>query len=436
MKGKQKLVIGTLVCASLLTAACGQQDAGKSDASKSSEAPSKAEKREPAKVVLYFPSGEPDQRYFELVKKKFPEYDISFIPKGRKIEDVIATGEKFDIFQHALGAYEQDAVNYGFLYDMTELMKVHNVDVNRFEPGIMDAIRGALKGQLYALPFTSNNFVLFYNKTIFDKFGVPYPKDGMNWDDALALAQKMTRTEGGVQYYGLTNSSGHMVRINQMSIPLADYDKNVPTINTDERWRRLFDMMFVQPTKDAGYQAGIAATKTIPGLNQFTKDQSVAMYLYLASLFANPEYLSDMDWDMVSIPTFKELPNIGTPHYPGLLGITKMAQNKDAAMEVLKYMVSDELQLKISRIGIITPLKSPEVQKALGEETVFKGKNFGAAYYTKFAPIPRKGVYDADLSSIYSKYANQLIKNEVDMNTALRLAEEEAIKKIAEYKNR
>ncbi|MDF2725849.1 MAG: extracellular solute-binding protein family 1 [Paenibacillus sp.] len=433
MIGKRKLVIGAFVCVTLFMAACGQQAADNS--AKPPEASNKPE-REPEKVVLYYPSGEPDQRYFELVKKKFPEYDISFIPKGRKLEDVIATGERFDIYQDALGVYEQMAVNYGFLYDMTDLVKAHHVDVNRFEPGIMDAIRGAMKGQLYALPLTSNNFVLYYNKTIFDKFGVSYPKDGMNWDEALALAQKMTRTEAGQQYYGLTNSPSHMIRINQMSIPLADYDKNVPTINIDERWRRLFDMVFVQPTKDAGYQAGIAAQKKIPELNSFTKEQTVGMYLYLASLFATPEYLSNMDWNMVSVPTFKELPNTGTPHYPGLLGITKMARNKDAAMEVLKYMVSDELQSKISRIGIITPLKSAEVQKALGEETVFKGKNFGAAYYTKFAPIPRKGVYDADLSSIYSKYANQLIKNEVDMNTALRLAEEEASKKIAEYKNR
>lgn len=45
---------------------------------------------------------------------------------------------------------------------------------------------------------------LFYNKDIFDKFGVAYPKNGMIYEETLDLdlARRVTRSDGGVQYLG------------------------------------------------------------------------------------------------------------------------------------------------------------------------------------------------------------------------------------------
>jgi multiple sugar transport system substrate-binding protein len=56
---------------------------------------------------------------------------------------------------------------------------------------------------LYALPFSMNYGMTIYNKDIFDKFGIPYPKDMMTWNEMLDLGKKLTKLEQGVQYVGI-----------------------------------------------------------------------------------------------------------------------------------------------------------------------------------------------------------------------------------------
>jgi multiple sugar transport system substrate-binding protein len=59
-----------------------------------------------------------------------------------------------------------------------------------------------LKGKQFALPDRGGNLVFYYNKTMFDKAGVPLPKAGWTWDEFTAAARKLTVVQGGktVQY--------------------------------------------------------------------------------------------------------------------------------------------------------------------------------------------------------------------------------------------
>ena len=102
-------------------------------------------------------------------------------------------------------------------------------------------------------------------------------------------------------------------------------------------------------------------------------------------------------------------------------------------MEVNKSMISDEFQTELSRKGIMPVLNNDGVKKVLGQDSPFKDKNFKAVFFNKFAPIPEKAVYDANMISIYSKYADQVMRNKADINTAFRQAEEEAVKFIETY---
>jgi len=55
--------------------------------------------------------------------------------------------------------------------------------------------------------------VMFYNKMLFDKQGVPYPTNDWTFADFKELAAKMTFEEGGIQYYGysITGAPGSYV---------------------------------------------------------------------------------------------------------------------------------------------------------------------------------------------------------------------------------
>lgn len=73
---------------------------------------------------------------------------------------------------------------------MKDLIKRHNIDLSRFEPSIISALEKMSGGGLYGLPLYNDRMALYYNKDIFDKFGVPYPKDGMTWDEVIELSIK------------------------------------------------------------------------------------------------------------------------------------------------------------------------------------------------------------------------------------------------------
>jgi multiple sugar transport system substrate-binding protein len=104
-------------------------------------------------------------------------------------------------------------------------------------------------------------------------------------------------------------------------------------------------------------------------------------------------------------------------------------------MEVIKYLTSDEYQMMNSKLGIISVLKSKEINDAFGQETRFKDKNLKSIFfYNKFAPISPKTPYDAKAESIYRQDLTDLAMGAIDINTAFRKAEEATNKAIEEAK--
>lgn len=57
----------------------------------------------------------------------------------------------------------------------------------------------------FTLPLRKDWYVLYYNKSVFDEAGVPYPSDDMTWAEYEELARKMTKGEGSAKIYGSHN---------------------------------------------------------------------------------------------------------------------------------------------------------------------------------------------------------------------------------------
>jgi multiple sugar transport system substrate-binding protein len=437
--------LAMMVAAIVLASACSGEREGKrggTDSDSSQLQEQTPAKREPAEVVFYSNNNDPaesfDYRFGNTLRQKFPEYTIKYIQsQGITLEQMIATNTTFDIFFQSIGNYENFMMPAALEYDMTELIREHKVDLNKFEPTIIDAVRQASGGKMYGLPVFTSNLVLYYNKTLFDKFGVPYPKSDATWEETIATAKKMARIEGGVSYFGMTHSQKHMFRLNPLSIANADLASNAPTINKDERWKTFYRTLFMDPFQDSVVTDYMRTSGKIPDIYDFTDKQRVAMFPYLSSLiYAWEQQLKAFNWDIVALPSFSNLPNTGSPSYPTYFGITKTSKSKSAAMEVLKYMVSDEFQMELARKGIMPVLKNDEVLKTFGTESPFKDKNLKAVFEKKFAPNAPKALYDAKLIDLYTSYGLKLQKGELDLNTALRQADEDAVKVIAEALNK
>jgi multiple sugar transport system substrate-binding protein len=69
------------------------------------------------------------------------------------------------------------------------------LDTGIYLPGLVDP--GQWNGEQYLLPKDYSPLGVYFNKKVFDQFGVPYPQDGWTWDDLLATAQALTQDTDG-----------------------------------------------------------------------------------------------------------------------------------------------------------------------------------------------------------------------------------------------
>ena len=440
---KQSIVaIGLAVAGSICVTACSSGTGGQSSVGGDSGQPAEQAKsyaNEPAELVLYGAPGDPpevwEERFGEQLKKKFPQYKFTYIQKSgtNTIENMIASGAQVDLIYDSVGNAVNSVVATGSQLDLSELIKKHNVDMNRFEPATVEAVKQF--GGLYGFPVHSGGLVLYYNKAIFDKFGVGYPKDGMTWEEAIELGNKLTRNDNGTQYIGLGPSFTHAISMSSYSLPFVDKATEKAAINND-KFKKIVETLIMAPAKAVGYKERIAVLKRMFNNDDFMKERNIAMFVMNFGLQGQKDFES-LDWDMAALPVFKELPGVGTQPYPNFLFISNASKYKDQAMEVLKYVTSDDVQMALSKKGYIPVLKNESIRNAFAQDSNVKNKNVvKAVFANKFAPPIARTRYDGKVTGPLQTNVMKAILGEIDLNTALRVAEEEANKAIEAEKKK
>jgi multiple sugar transport system substrate-binding protein len=405
----------------------GKQESGAEVSSKAAE-----EDNTPAKLVFYstttWSQDAFNERFGDAMRKKFPHYTIEYLATGQgtTFPEVMAAGTQIDVVWHDVNTTIPQLLEYGLQYDMTELIKKHGLSMNNLEATSIEVVKQMSGGKMYALPLVVNTAAMYYNKDVFDKFAVAYPKDGMTWDQALDLAKRMRRTDSGIEYYGMVSGSQPQFNLTSMAVPFIDSKTNKPTISTDDRWKTLFQQL-IELRKTMG-------NKNL-GEDNFVKDKNIAMLDYLANTFLNKD-MTAMNWDLVAYPTFKELPDKGPQTLPTLFGITSTSKNKDAAMKVLAYMLSEEPQLGLSEKAVIPVLQTDKTVKAFATKSKYTGKNFQAIMKRKFTLSAPKSAIENKARTAYAKPVADLTDGKVDLNTAFRQIDEEMNKIIAEELSR
>ena len=76
---------------------------------------------------------------------------------------------------------QEDVLNLGPFVEQDP-----SADPSDFYPGTVGLF--TVRGQVWALPAGVDVMVVFYNRDLFDRYGVPYPQMGWTWDDFLATA--------------------------------------------------------------------------------------------------------------------------------------------------------------------------------------------------------------------------------------------------------
>jgi multiple sugar transport system substrate-binding protein len=422
---------------------CGSNSAGNSAGTTSGAGenggsqPAKVEvSTNPVTLTFFVSAVKLTDKEFQLfmldpLKKKYPYITLQKL--DGKLDDLVAGNQTPDLILTD-NDWFQPIQKLGIPLELTDLTKKFNLDLGQFVPESVAAIRNMVdSGKLYSIPFSMNAGEMFYNKDIFDKFGVSYPKDNMTWDDVLALSRKITREEDGKNYVGWDPGFPDAVE-SPFVQPFVDSKTNKALIDTPV-YKKVFDMIkqqydmpgFVGPKAKFAY-----------GPDAFIKDQNLAMITEWHIKMTGPliDAYNDntfKNWDMVTIPNFPENAGKGRHALTSMLLISQTSKYKDQAMQVILASASKEAQITQSRNARIPVLTDQEVIKQYGLDVpAMKGKNTAAIFKFKWSPTPKPNVNDKDVQPFIRGLRKAISIDKVDVNTALRQAQADADKKLAE----
>lgn len=412
--------------------------------SQDTDAPPATNKPEPITLTFFEPStGQSYELFMEqygaAIEEKFPHITANFVHIMQtsdgwvQLPELLASGTHIDIVFASIGALHSRLIAYDLQSDISDLIKKYNYDLNRLDDTAVGIMKGVADGGMYGLPVTNYPSVLVYNRDLFEKFGVDFPRDDMTWDEVYDVARAMTRKDGDVEYRGFATSFSHIALMNQLSANFVDPATDKSLFVSDPKWAKHVENLvrFFQipgnevPSSDLGR------------MNKwFVEDQIVAMNA--TQVWLSPsDPMNNINWDLAVLPEYSDLRGIGSQPYPLYFNITKMASEKarNAAFEVIAYLTSDEYQLMRSKQGILPTVKNPQIQAAFGAEMPFlEGRNVkalmpprpaDASVWTKYTPVASEAL----LTEI-----DKMLRGEIDLNTALRQAAEETERQIAEDK--
>lgn len=240
------------------------------------------------------------------------------------------------------------------------------IDSADYYPVAMDAFRW--RGRQLCLPQNVSSLAVYYNRSLFDKYGVAVPKLGWTWNDLLATATAMTRDARGVVVRG-TESEGaaqrpavHGLGLEPSIIRLAPFvwsnggeivdDPRKPTrLALDTPAAREALKNFVDLRQAYGVVPTDEEVEAEDDESRFVNGR-LAMLMTSRRATTNFRSISDFEWDVAPLPVYRE--QAGVLHSDAYC-MTRGATRKDAAWRFLEFAIGAEGQAIIAGTGRTVP---------------------------------------------------------------------------------
>jgi multiple sugar transport system permease protein len=308
-------------------------------------------------------SQERDQVFARAAQRAFearnPGIRIQFIKQneGRKEETMIAGGDAPDIVSFGLDKAHY-YVTARVVRDLSPLMTEEDrAGLEAFFPATSAPFRAG--GRLYALPWGYVPFILFYNKNLFDKYGVPYPTDRWTWEEYRRAAKAMTHDLDGD---GITDEFGASFAQWQEGYYCWIY-QNGGRVLTPDASRATFDDPRV--VEAAGFLHRLTRDDRVMPTD-VNKPKQTGMGLFEAGRlgmngptgsFYIPTYRSyeRVDWDVASVPAGPS--GKGTMVAPIGFGVTSQSRHPREAWALVKFLGSAEGQRILADSGLFVPCR-------------------------------------------------------------------------------
>jgi multiple sugar transport system substrate-binding protein len=256
----------------------------------------------------------------------------------------IAAGDAPDIMQVGDDAVPMFVDKGAFLPLDDFIAGDYPLDTSIYLPGVLEP--GQWEGKQWLLPKDFTPLGVYYNKKIFDEFGVEVPQDGWTWDDLLEKALALTQdTDGdgrtdiwGIQLtanwttgfeYWIAAAGGRL--ISEDGTQFVGYMDSPETIEAVQFYADLYNVHKVAPPPaDFSLWAG--------GNAEFDNGKA-AMRIFGRWPQAGYKENPNIDLGVVGVPAGKERANI---LFWGGFGIFSGTKHPEAAWRFLSYYVGEQ----------------------------------------------------------------------------------------------
>ncbi|MBM4113245.1 MAG: extracellular solute-binding protein, partial [Phycisphaerae bacterium] len=235
------------------------------------------------------------------------------------------------------------------------------VDLGAFFPAVVDAFRcengRAGTGPLYGIPKDFTTVGFYYNKDLFKRAGVSFPRDDWTWDDFIDAARRIGRiddAEGrpciGSEFVSWSAMIRAYLRSEGLEVRGSGFDDL--TLSDPRVQRVLSRLASWRHEEERTLTSG--RSKLTAGAAGFVDGR-----LGMTGPFGRwvvPEYrrIRDFEWDFAPLPRAE-----GRPPANIVLtvawGMSPQSDHKDEAWALVRWLASPQVQAEQARLGLAVP---------------------------------------------------------------------------------
>lgn len=278
----------------------------------------------------------------------------------------IAGGEPPDLFLMNYRYYGQFAATDSIEPLDDRIAASDTIDLDDYYPTAVEAFQW--QGQQLCMPQNVSSLAVYYNRDLFEQYGVPEPTPGWTWADMLSTAIAMTRDASGNVVQGTETEGGpspvavYGLGIEPTMIRLAPFvwsnggeivdDPDQPTRFTldttqaREALKNFIDLRTaygVIPT-DEEVEAEDDETRFLNGRLGMLMSSRRSTTTFRAS--------APFEWDVASLPVYGQ--PVGILHSDAYC-MTSGSDQKDAAWRFVEYAMGTDGQQTIAATGRTVP---------------------------------------------------------------------------------
>ncbi|HBE03060.1 MAG: hypothetical protein A2096_06030 [Spirochaetes bacterium GWF1_41_5] len=244
-------------------------------------------------------------------EKKNPGYVVQIGEMNRqnwgKILSMIASGEQIDLFElppnHLYNFYKK-----GVVQDLDRFFEKDPALLSSIHHRVREVMK--LNGKIVTFAKGCQTMGIYYNKDLFEKFGLPAPDDSINWTQCMELANKFTlhaNKEGNTSYGLSTLLLRHYLISEGYSMPNVSYFP----VSSDWKKMLLTDPDVLKKTAWL-YDWSYFTHKTVPTPYELQDTSTTELFqtgriaLFFASAYTRSVLRNEVGarfkWDVIGVP--------------------------------------------------------------------------------------------------------------------------------------